>query len=147
MKATLSNYRQSPRKVALVAGLIRGKKVSLALNALKFATKRASNPIEKLLNSAIANAKNAGVDKPEDLYVNEIRIDKGIILKRFMPRARGSSAPIWKRSSHIYLVLGDKPSKKGSSTSVKAESVEVKEETKKADKKVKSAKKVVKAKK
>ncbi len=106
MKATLSNYRQSPRKVALVAGLIRGKKVSDAMSAVRFAVKRASNPIEKLLNSAIANAKNMGVENPMDLFVTEIRVDKGIVLKRFMPRARGSSAQILKRSSHIYLTLG-----------------------------------------
>ncbi|MFM2383782.1 MAG: hypothetical protein RIQ72_354 [Candidatus Parcubacteria bacterium] len=111
MKATLSNYRQSPRKVALVAGLIRGKKVSDAMSAVRFAVKRASNPIEKLLNSAIANAKNMGVENPMDLFVTEIRVDKGIVLKRFMPRARGSSAQILKRSSHIYLTLGDKPVK------------------------------------
>jgi large subunit ribosomal protein L22 len=106
MKAILSNYRQSPRKVALVAGLIRGKKVSDAMSAVRFAVKRASNPIEKLLNSAIANAKNMGVENPMDLFVTEIRVDKGIVLKRFMPRARGSSAQILKQSSHIYLTLG-----------------------------------------
>jgi large subunit ribosomal protein L22 len=111
MKATLSNYRQSPRKVALVAGLIRGKKVSDAMSAIRFAVKRASNPMEKLLNSAIANAKNMGVENPMDLFITEIRVDKGIVLKRFMPRARGSSAQILKRSSHIYLTLGDKPVK------------------------------------
>lgn len=111
MKATLSNYRQSPRKVALVAGLIRGKKVSDAMSAVRFAVKRASNPIEKLLNSAIANAKNMGIENPMDLFVTDIRVDKGIVLKRFMPRARGSSAQILKRSSHIYLTLGEKPVK------------------------------------
>lgn len=111
MKATLSNYRQSPRKVGLVAGLIRGKKVSEALKALKFANKRASDPIEKLLMSAIANAKNAGVENTMDLFVNEIRVDKGIVLKRYMPRARGSSAQILKRSSHVIITLGEKAQK------------------------------------
>jgi len=115
MKATLSNYRQSPRKVGLVAGLIRGKKVSEALKALKFATKRASAPVEKLLLSAIANAKNAGVDNPMDLFVNEVRVDKGIVLKRYMPRARGSSSQILKRSSHVIITLGEKSSKGKSS--------------------------------
>lgn len=107
MKATLTNYRQSPRKVALVAGLIRGKKVSDALSTLRFAVKRATGPVEKLLNSAIANAKNMGVENPMDLFVTEIRVDKGIVLKRFMPRARGSSAQILKRSSNVYLTLGN----------------------------------------
>lgn len=149
MKATLTNYRQSPRKVALVAGLIRGKKVSAALTALRFTTKRATDPIEKLLLSAVANAKNAGIDNPEELFVNEIRVDKGIILKRFMPRARGSSAPIWKRSSHVYITLGEKPTKGKSNISVKAESVEVVKSEKaskaKAPKKIAKAEKAPKA--
>lgn len=111
MKATLTNYRQSPRKVGLIAGLIRGKKVSDALTSLRFAVKRASSPMEKLLLSAIANAKNSGVDNPESLYVVEMRVDKGIVLKRFMPRARGNAAQILKRSSNIILTLGEKPLK------------------------------------
>lgn len=115
MKAILTNYRQSPRKVGLVAGLIRGKKVADALVALQFATKRASDPIEKLLRSAIANAKNSGIDNPEALFVNEVRVDKGVVLKRFMPRARGSSARILKRSSNVILSLGEKRVKGASS--------------------------------
>lgn len=111
MKAILTNYRQSPRKVGLIAGLIRGKKVSDALVALRFAVKRASSPMEKLLMSAVANAKNNGVDNPENLYVVEMRVDKGIVLKRFMPRARGNAAQILKRSSNIILTLGEKPLK------------------------------------
>lgn len=112
MKATLTNYRQSPRKVALIASLIRGKKVSDALIALRFAVKRASDPMEKLLRSAIANAKNAGVENPEDLFVDKITVDKGIVLKRFMPRARGSSAQILKRSSNVFISLAAKGGKK-----------------------------------
>lgn len=147
MKATLTNYRQSPRKVALVAGLIRGKKVSIALQSLKFTTKRATDPIYKLLNSAIANAKNSGISNPEDLFINEIRVDKGIILKRFMPRARGSSAPIWKRSSHVYLTLGEKPVKGKANKASVSETTDAKSNKKTSTKKVKSAKaeKVVKA--
>lgn len=119
MKAILTNYRQSPRKVALVAGLIRGKKAGDALVTLQFAIKRASNPIEKLLRSAIANAKNAGVDAPENLFVTEIRVDKGITLKRMMPRARGTSARILKRSSNVILTLSDvAPKKNGKTTKV-----------------------------
>ena len=114
MKAILTNYRQSPRKVGLIAGLIRGKKVSDALVALRFAVKRASSPMEKLLMSAVANAKNNGVDNPENLYVVEMRVDKGIVLKRFMPRARGNSAQYIKRSSNIIITLGDTPLKRQS---------------------------------
>lgn len=113
MKAILRNYRQSPRKVALAAGLIRGKTVSDALTQLKFAVKRTSFPIVKLIESAVSNAKNAGVAHPEALIIQEIRVDKGTTLKRMMPRARGSGARILKRSSHVLLVLGEaKPSKK-----------------------------------
>jgi large subunit ribosomal protein L22 len=108
MKAILTNYRQSPRKVGLIAGLIRGKKVSEALTTLQFTVKRASSPIEKLLRSAIANAKNTGIDDPMNLYVTEVRVDKGIVLKRWMPRARGNAAEILKRSSNVILVLGEK---------------------------------------
>ncbi len=118
MKATLTNYRQSPRKVALIAGLIRGKKVSDALVTLRFAVKRASDPIEKLLRSAVANAKNAGIENPEDLFVDKITVDKGIVLKRFMPRARGSSAQILKRSSNVFISLAAKGGKKVEVTAV-----------------------------
>ncbi len=111
MKAILTNYRQSPRKVGLIAGLIRGKKVSDALTSLRFAVKRASSPMEKLLLSAVANARNNGVENPESLYVVEMRVDKGIVLKRFMPRARGNAAQILKRSSKVILTLGEKPLK------------------------------------
>lgn len=124
MKASLSNYRQSPRKVGLIAGLIRGKKVSDALVALRFAVKRASSPMEKLLLSAVANAKNNGVDNPENLYVVEVRVDKGIVLKRFMPRARGNAAQILKRSSNIILSLGEKPAK-GKAAKAKKAAAEV----------------------
>lgn len=122
MKAILTNYRQSPRKVGLIAGLIRGKKVSDALVALRFAVKRASSPMEKLLLSAVANAKNNGVDNPENLYVVEVRVDKGIVLKRWMPRARGNAAQILKRSSNIILSLGEKKGKvKGAAKAAQTE--------------------------
>lgn len=136
MKAILTNYRQSPRKVALVAGLIRGKSAGDALMVLQFANKRAGGPIEKLLRSAIANAKNAGVDNPEGLFVNEIRVDKGIVLKRYMPRARGSSAQILKRSSNVILSLGEKIAKGKKATASKAVAVAPVKKEAKAPKKV-----------
>ena len=132
MKASLSNYRQSPRKVGVIAGLIRGKKVSDALTTLRFAVKRASSPMEKLLMSAVANAKNNGVDNPENLYVTEVRVDKGMVLKRRMPRARGNAAEILKRSSHIILTLGEKPAK--GAKAQKAAVAEAKPAAKKATK-------------
>lgn len=108
MKASLSNYRQSPRKVRLVANLIKGKKVTDAEVALSFLVKRASLPISKLLQSAVSNAKqNNGVEK-ENLFVKEFTVDKGIVMKRFMPRARGMSSPINKRTSHVNITLEEK---------------------------------------
>lgn len=101
MKATLSNYRQSPRKVRLVANLIKGKTVSEAREQLKFLPKRASLPVAKLLDSAVANA--GGQDS--NLMVSEVRVDAGATLKRMRPRARGSASRINKRTSHINLIL------------------------------------------
>ena len=105
--ASLTNYRQSPRKVRLVASLIKGKRVEEALNMLSVTTKRASDPLVKLINSALANAKNRGIDTT-NLYVNSCTVNQGLTMKRFMPGARGSAFPIRKRSSHVDLVLGPK---------------------------------------
>jgi large subunit ribosomal protein L22 len=107
MKAFLKNYRQSPRKVRLVAGLIKGKKVEEATAMLDFLVKRAGFPIKKLLLSAIANAFQMGIEK-ENLYIKELRVDKGIVMKRMMPAAMGSGHRINKRTSHVTLVLAEK---------------------------------------
>src|ERR1035437_6146127 len=107
MKAYLKNYRQSPRKVRLVAGLIRGKDVFEALAQLDFLAKRGSLPMKQLLLSAVANAKQMGVDK-ENLFIKEVRVDKGVIMKRMMPAAMGTGHRINKRTSHIALVLAEK---------------------------------------
>ena len=104
VKATLSNYRQSPRKVRVVANLLRGKKVSDIVNQLDFLAKRSSAPLRTLVLSAVANAKNLNIPS-EELYVKEIRVDGGQVLKRSMPRARGRAFPIKKRTSHIIVVL------------------------------------------
>ncbi|MCD5382237.1 MAG: 50S ribosomal protein L22 [Candidatus Pacebacteria bacterium] len=107
MKATLKNYRQSPRKVRLIADLVRGKDVSKALATLKFVNKRASEPFTKLINSAVANATQQGA-AVESLFIENVAVDKGVVLKRFMPRARGSASRINKRSSHITVVLEER---------------------------------------
>ena len=140
MKATLSNYKQAPRKVRLVARAIVGKSVANAQTELRFMVKRAASPLEKLLNSALANAVNAGVSA-ENLIVKEFRVDKGIVAHRSMPRAFGRASRINKRSSHVTIVLAEKVAKvkKGA----KKVLAEVKAEVKKAEPK---AKKVVKAK-
>jgi large subunit ribosomal protein L22 len=111
MKSYLKNYRQSPRKVRLVADSIRGKKVAVALQNLAFTTKRATDPIVKLINSAVANAKNNFNVSEENLFIKEIQVNKGIVLKRIMPRARGTAARINKRSSHISITLEEKEPK------------------------------------
>ena len=107
MKAFLKNYRQSPRKVRLVAGLIKGKKVAEAIAELDFLAKRAGTPIKKLLLSAISNAKNMGIEM-DNLFIKELRVDKGITMKRMMPAAMGTGHRINKRTSHLLLVLGEK---------------------------------------
>jgi len=107
MKAFLKNYRQSPRKVRLVANLIKGKKVDVAIVELDFLPKRAGLPIKKLLLSAIANAKNMGIEK-DNLFIKELRVDKGIVMKRMMPAAMGTGHRINKRTSHINLLLAEK---------------------------------------
>jgi len=111
MKATLKNYRQAPRKVRLVANLIKGKNVARAELELKHLAKRASLPIEKLLASAVANAVQSGADK-DALMVKEVRVDKGLVMKRFMPRAFGRASSIHKHASHVTITLVETGSKK-----------------------------------
>ena len=111
MKAILHNYRQAPRKVRLVTQLIKGKKVNDAVIELDFLAKRASLPIKKLLNSAVANAISKTDAKREDLYVSNVMVDKGVVLKRSMPRARGSAFPIHKHTSNVVIELGIKAQK------------------------------------
>ena len=107
--AKLNNCPTSPRKMRLVADLVRGQKVENALNILKFNTKEASGRIEKLLLSAIANwqAKNADANIEEaELFVKEIRVDGGAMLKRLRPAPQGRAHRIRKRSNHVTIVLG-----------------------------------------
>ncbi len=104
--ATLKNYRQSPRKVRLIADLVRGKSIDSAENILTFAVKRSSPVILKLIKSAVANAtNNSGVSK-ESLFIKTITVNKGVVLKRSMPRARGSASAIRKHTSIVKVELG-----------------------------------------
>ena len=105
MKAVLKNYRQSPRKVRLIADLVRGKKVNEALKTLQFVEKRAAEPFAKVIRSAAANAAPSGANA-ENLIIKKVTVDKGTVFKRFTPRARGSASPINKRNSHITVELG-----------------------------------------
>lgn len=108
VEAKLRYSRISPRKVRLVADLIRGHKVVDAEKMLEFTVKRPAKPILKLLKSAIANAEHNYNLKKENLYISEIKVDGGPIIKRFRPRARGSAFPIQKKTSHISIKLGEK---------------------------------------
>lgn len=105
-KAQLNNYRQSPRKVRLVADTLRGKKVEEAITNLSFIPKRSALPLQKLLASALANAKNLSLS-PENLIVKEIRVDAGPTLYRRRPRSRGMANPIRKRTSRVSVVLAE----------------------------------------
>jgi large subunit ribosomal protein L22 len=106
--AKLNHLRIAPRKVRMVADIIRGRDVKEAEVQLKFLARRAAEPLLKLLNSAIANAlHNFGIEK-DNLYISELQINEGPPLKRWMPRAMGRSAQILKRTSHIILVLETK---------------------------------------
>jgi len=105
VKAKLNNYRQSPRKVRLVADLIRGKRVERAMQELRFVNKKATKAVKKLLESAVANAKNNNGLKEKDLVLKEIRVDNGSTMKRFRAGARGQAYPLKRRTSHISIAL------------------------------------------
>lgn len=108
-KAKLSYLRIAPRKVRLVADLIRNKNTINAKNQLKFSKKRAAKPLLKLLNSAVSNAKNLDDQINMDtLFIKEIFVDEGPKLKRSRPRARGMAYEIQKKTSHITLVLAER---------------------------------------
>lgn len=105
MKAYLKNYRQSPRKVRLVADAVRGKKVDVALTQLEFMPKRAAEAVAKLIASASANAEHNFKVSPDSLIIKEIRVDQGVTLKRIRPRARGMATRINKRTSNVMVAL------------------------------------------
>ena len=107
--AKLNDCPTSPRKMRIVADSVRGKKVDIALTMLKFSPKEASNKLEKLLLSAIANwqAKNEESDVEEaNLFIKEIRVDSAGMLKRLKPAPQGRAHRIRKRSNHVTLILG-----------------------------------------
>ncbi len=104
----LSQYRQAPRKVRLVATLLKGMSIDVALLELTHRTKRVAPVFHKLVLSAVANAKAQGLDE-KALFVKGIRVDKGPVLKRSRPRAQGRAFPIHKHTSHIVVTLTDVP--------------------------------------
>ncbi|HXK00326.1 MAG TPA: 50S ribosomal protein L22 [Buchnera sp. (in: enterobacteria)] len=107
----LAQYRQarsSAQKIRLIADLIRGKKVQIALEILIYSNKKASHLVKKVLESAIANAEhNDGADI-DNLIIKKIFVNEGPTMKRMMPRAKGRADRILKRTSHITVVVSDR---------------------------------------
>jgi large subunit ribosomal protein L22 len=109
-RATARYIRVTPRKVNQVLDLVRGRAVEEALLTLTFSKKHVAKRIEKTVRSAVANAvqTDSALDV-EDLYVKEALVGPGPIMKRWLPRAQGRATPILKRTSHITIILGDRP--------------------------------------
>ena len=141
--AFLKHYRQSPRKVRLVADMVRGKKATEALDWLSFTPRKSALPLKKLISSAMANATNNDGIKAEDLFISEIRVDKGLIMYRNRARARGRGAPLRKRTCHVLVSVKSRvPSEK---KETKEEAVPAKEvKAKKTDAKTAEKKTITK---
>lgn len=105
--ARLNYLRVAPRKVRLIAGVLKGMTVNEAEAHLLVMRQRAAKPLLKLLRSAIANAKNNAKADVEKLVIENVIVDGGPMLKRYLPRARGSASPIEKKMSHVTLVLAE----------------------------------------
>ena len=111
VSASLNNCPTSPRKMRLVADLLRGKEVSRALNILKFNPRHAAKYLEKLLLSAVSNWQSKNEDKSienTNIFINEIKVDGGRMLKRLRPAPQGRAHRIRKRSNHVTVVLESK---------------------------------------
>lgn len=106
--AKLSYARLSPQKTRLVVDMVRGKTVQEAINILKFSPQKAAAIVSTLVTSAVANAEQKGVSDLDRLFVKEIMVDQGPVLKRFLPRAQGRATKIRKPTSHILVVLAEK---------------------------------------
>jgi len=106
MKAHLRKIRISPKKANLVAGTVRGKKVTEALDILKFMPKKGADLLYKVVHSAASNAKNNFKQSIDELYITQILVTKGPTYKRSLPISRGRVHPIAKRTSHITVEVG-----------------------------------------
>lgn len=107
-KAIARYIRIAPRKVRIVVDLIRGKSVGEAIAILKFTPKVGSEVVEKVLNSAMANAEHNYDMNVDNLFVSEVYVDQGPTLKRIHPRSRGQAFKILKRSSHVTVVVKER---------------------------------------
>jgi large subunit ribosomal protein L22 len=108
VRAQAKYIRQSPQKVRAVLDLIRGMSVEEASHVLDHVSRRAAEPISKVLHSAISNAEHNHSLDADDLYIVEAYADQGPILKRYRPRARGRATRIEKKTSHITIVVADR---------------------------------------
>jgi large subunit ribosomal protein L22 len=104
--AKLRYVRIAPRKLRVIANLIRGQKVSTAINSLRFLEKSGSRELFKLLVSAVANAEDQGEADVDELVVSKVMVDQGPVLKRWRPRAHGRATRILKKTSHVVLEVG-----------------------------------------
>ncbi len=133
--AKLNYLKMSPRKVRLIASLIRGMSIFDAEAQLFSQSRRAAEPLLKVLRSCIANAKNAIMDESR-LFVSKITVDQGPVLKRFLPRAQGRATPLLKKMSHVVIAIEE-----GTKVYNKKFSLVKKEKPKKEDKKKTEVKK------
>ena len=106
--AKLNEVKIGPRKAALMADVVRGKRVAVALDQLRLMNKKAAPMFAKLIESAMANATSRATVDVDRLFVSEVFVNQGTTWKRFLPRAQGRATPIRKRSSHITLKLQEK---------------------------------------
>jgi large subunit ribosomal protein L22 len=106
MKATAKQLRITPRKINLIAELVRGTDVNEALAILRFTPKKGAKMLYKIVKSAVANAENNFKQDKDSLYVKEVVVGKAVTLKRSVPISRGRVHPILKRSSHVHVMIG-----------------------------------------
>ena len=111
VKSVNKNVRSSTRKIGLILRGIVGKKVDSALRDLTFANQRICKDIKKTVHSAVANAENNFQYDIDNLFIKEAYCGKGIVMKRFRPRAKGRASPIKKPYSNVTIILSDKPNK------------------------------------
>ncbi|MBU4274935.1 50S ribosomal protein L22 [Patescibacteria group bacterium] len=131
IKVELNYLRITPRKTRQAVNLVRGKKVEEAEALLEFSANRPAKSVLKLLRSAVTSAKNSFQLEPSNLYISKIFVDEGPKLKRWMPVSRGSAHPLWKRASHITLVLAEvKPTSKKKTKKKTEEKIKKEEPTK-----------------
>ena len=135
MKSVSKNIRISPKKLNLVAEMVRGKRVNDAAATLRFTPKRAAPILQKAIQSAVANAENNFKQERGNLFIQEIFVGKGVTLKRFMPVSRGRAHPILKRSIQLTIKIGVVDPLAGRETVTEAKVVEAKEEKKPATRK------------